>query len=387
MFQANKRSWLKKSSLKILLCVTPLFYSSIASAQNNYTVLGYGGQIKEGDLIYLVYKAGGKVIYDSAIATNKRFSFSGSVTQPVRASLYRNEDPRTLVFAIETANVYLEPGTIKLNSPDTLRNAVTGGTPLNETFQLLQNRLSGNLRESARLNDPARFTEAEKQDTDLMNLAENEIINNFLERVTLELTFVKEYPGSYVSLEVLERNSRVSRLVNEVEEAYNVLDKSLQETPLGNKIRENIQKARRTSVGIQAKDFVMLTSKGQAISLSSFKGRYVLLDFWASWCFPCRSEHPNLLAAYKKYKDKGFTILSVSIDTDRDKWIKAIAADKVSWTQVSDLKGHNNEAYLLYGIVSIPANVLIDPQGTIIAKDLKGVDLQEKLAAIFEENK
>ncbi|MEI9911503.1 MAG: TlpA disulfide reductase family protein [Bacteroidota bacterium] len=105
----------------------------------------------------------------------------------------------------------------------------------------------------------------------------------------------------------------------------------------------------------------MNSAEEKAISLFSFKGKYVFLDFWASWCVPCREEHPNIAAQYEKYKHKGFTIVSVSIDTDKDKWLKAITKDKMTWTQVSDLKGEKGETYLKYGITTIPANFLIDP--------------------------
>src|SRR5690606_22400074 len=119
-------------------------------------------------------------------------------------------------------------------------------------------------------------------------------------------------------------------------------------------------------------DFSMKDTYDNIVNLSYFNGKYVLLDFWASWCGPCREEHPNLISIYENYKNKDFTILSVSIDTDKEKWIKAIDKDKLTWTQVSDLSGNKGEVYLKYGITSIPANFLIDPNGLVIAKDLKG---------------
>ena len=136
--------------------------------------------------------------------------------------------------------------------------------------------------------------------------------------------------------------------------------------------------------GMKSIDFSMKDTNDQIITLSSFKGKYVLLDFWASWCGPCREEHPNLIAVYDNYKNKNFTILSVSIDTDKERWIKAIAKDKLIWTQVSDLKGGKSEVYLKYGITSIPANFLIDPNGIVIDKDLKGDALKNELFKIFK---
>lgn len=138
-------------------------------------------------------------------------------------------------------------------------------------------------------------------------------------------------------------------------------------------------------VGSKAPDFTQTTPQGKAISLSSFKGKYVLVDFWASWCVPCRNENPNVVKAYNKYKDKGFTVLGVSLDAESAKaaWLKAIASDGLTWTQISDLKGWKNQAAALYGVSSIPQNFLIDPNGVVIGKNLRGDDLQKKLASIF----
>src|SRR5664279_4639151 len=111
---------------------------------------------------------------------------------------------------------------------------------------------------------------------------------------------------------------------------------------------------------------------GKPISLSSFKGKYVLVDFWASWCGPCRAENPNVLKAYIEFKDKNFTILGVSLDKDKDAWEKAIGDDKLAWTQVSDLKFWNSKAVEIFQFQGIPFNVLIDPQGKIIAQELRG---------------
>jgi len=139
-----------------------------------------------------------------------------------------------------------------------------------------------------------------------------------------------------------------------------------------------------TAIGRLSMDFSQADTTNMAIRLASFRGKYVLLDFWASWCGPCRQESPVLVKAYKKYHSKGFEILSVSLDENKEKWKAAISKDKLAWTHVSDLKGGQNEAATLYGVESIPANFLIDPQGKIIAKGLRGEDLERELQELFK---
>ena len=129
-----------------------------------------------------------------------------------------------------------------------------------------------------------------------------------------------------------------------------------------------------------APDITMNDTEGKPFSLSSLKGKYVLVDFWASWCGPCRGENPNIVEAYNKFKDKNFTILGVSLDEDKDAWLKAIKDDNLTWKQISDLKGWNNAAVPLYGFDAIPYNVLVDPEGKIIATSLRGSTLQLFLA-------
>lgn len=143
-----------------------------------------------------------------------------------------------------------------------------------------------------------------------------------------------------------------------------------------------------TAEGKMAKDFTQTDTAGNPVSLSSYRGKYVLIDFWASWCGPCRAENPSVLKAFKAYKDKGFTVLGISLDGNglgtKKSWIAAIKKDELQWTHLSDLKGSKNEVARLYHVTAIPRNFLIDPKGVVIAKDLRGEALENKLREIFE---
>jgi peroxiredoxin len=198
------------------------------------------------------------------------------------------------------------------------------------------------------------------------------------------LEFAKTHPDSFFAPVALFGTAANDKTVTIAEQVFKTFSPAIQATDNSKTIKELIAAHYRLKIGAAAPVFTQVNPAGKAVSLASYKGKIVLVDFWASWCSPCRQEIPNLLSQYKMYKDKGFEILSVSLDSSRDKWLKAVQQEGMGWAQVSDLNGSSNSVARLYGVSAIPATFLVDRDGKLISTNLRGEDLNKKLAELFK---
>lgn len=320
--------------------------------------------------LYITYEIAGIKYKDSLDFSTKQLILKKTLTQPVAATIYTDNkkiNPLSVMLANNTLSVVIVDNRVSIEKSKFQDDYLylTINDRIRPTYFPLYGELS------------------EKNDT--IGLKKISVVFDSLKNDDIQksLKYFKANRTSLLSLFSFNRYTTFFADYSKVDKDFALLPTWAKNSPDGKSITAKIDGSKSAQVNAQAKKFVQQSSTGQKINLDSFNGKYILLDFWASWCAPCRKEHPNLIKTYEKFKNKNFEIISVSLDSENDKWLGAIAKDQLTWTQISDLKGQQNDIAVQYGVQSVPANFLIDPKGIIIAKNITGEQLNGTLETIL----
>lgn len=326
-------------------------------------------------VIYINYGTLGASKTDTTIVRDGSFSFKGHVNEPVPAMVFS----KTFKVKID---LFLENTPITIvGDADSMYNTKVTGKGAVQEFEVFNQQLMDNRKRTIALFQEA-YDLKKTGDSVLAKKIQAQADSQYAWEFKARIDYIPAHPKSYIGAKELLAYTSTNTLAQSIK-LFDKLDASIKTANIGKEIAARIDLLTKVEEGKPAQDFTQSTPDGKAVTLSSYKGRYVLIEFWASWCGPCRAENPNLLKQFKLYYNKGFDILSVSLDNNKEYWLKAVEKDALPWTQVSDLKGWSNEVAVLYGIRAVPASFLIDPAGRIVATGLRGESLNQKLESLF----
>ncbi len=337
--------------------------------------------------VWLIYSKNGERMLDSTKVVDNSYSFTGTLTDNSLGAISDTTIVGGALYWGHGVQLYLMPESFTITHVDSFSNIVTTGSKVNadlvgfsKAFKLYDPQFHAIYaleKEAKKSGDTALAAIADKREDSLAAVVSDSVYGNY----------VRKQPLSPLALYALQYYAGAEPDTKAIRALYATLGEPARNSKDGKAFLEKLDALDNMSVGKEAADFTQKDTAGIPVTLSSYRGKYVLLDFWASWCAPCRAENPNVVKAYGKYHPKGFEILSVSLDkeADKDKWLKAIHDDKLTWTHVSDLQSWGNSVAKTYAIQAIPQNFLIDPAGKIVGKNLRGEELAKKLKEVYGE--
>ncbi|QEC42978.1 TlpA disulfide reductase family protein [Pseudobacter ginsenosidimutans] len=368
-----------KKNILILILALPL---SLFSQQVSYKVRGKIDARNAPQGIYLYHGNSLSDRADTARIKKGEFMFEGSVTAPKSVNIIFQYGARQ-----KSLNLYLEPGVITINGADSLEAATVEGGAVNAENEMLKASLKRQDQRKKDLIDVFKsLSEEKRKDSQLKAALDAGLILIKEGKRQAYIDFIRQNPGSFVSLDALKTLGGVIPDHDLVAPLFNSLAPGIQNTESGKEYARRLDAIAATTIGKMAPDFTQNDTLGNPVRLSDLRGKYVLIEFWASWCGPCRVENPVLVSIYNEYHNKNFEILGISMDDEKGKnaWLAAIRKDNLPWINVSDLKAKENIPGRLFDIKAIPQNVLVDTTGKIIGRNVKGEALRKKLNEILQ---
>ena len=366
-------------------------------AQENAKSLSIKGSLTnvqpQPELVYLFHRSGGTMVTDSSKIVEGAYSFEIKMEEPellrMRVKYPAPKDGTVKAIPMvqnrDMISVFTGPGRIRINSTDSFSNVVVKGSKQQEAYLAMQEaqkpfdeKLKVLYQDYSKANAAKDIAKRDRVEASIDSL--DEVMK---EAVMGDL--IRKNPSSPVAFLALQQYAGWDLNSDKIEPLFNSLPEAVRAYPSVKSFKEQLETAKLTGIGRVAPEFTQNDTLDQPVQLSSFKGRYLLIDFWASWCGPCRQENPNVVKVFNQYKDKNFHILGISLDRagQKDKWMKAIHDDNLTWSHVSDLKFWDNAVSKQYGIRAIPQNLLLDPAGKIIAKNLRGEALAKKMEELL----
>lgn len=362
---------MKKVSL-LLFFILPI--CCVAVAQRPFIITGKLNPLKEGK-VFLQYHQDDRAISDSTVLKNGEFQLKGKISGIQKAWLQVHHSDGTGYGQ----DFFLEPGSVSVTANNTSGGMTIKSGKTQNDFLMLRTQEKQLYHKIAEI----QVQYQEEKDKAMRKVIWSRFDTIWNEVWEMEKTYILAHPDSYLSFDLIKTKSGPINSYK-YESLFDGLSDRLRSSKESKAFKALATIQKRTAIGNQAPDFTQNTSEGLPVTLASLDGKYVLLDFWASWCKPCREDNPNLLKVYNQFRHKNFEVLAVSLDNDRERWEKAIKQDGLPWIQVSDLQGRKNAVAEAYGITGIPQNFLIDPKGKIIARNLHDKDLEEALEKYLE---